>query len=114
MLEDVRTRSDHHQNSMDIENGSVSKPKLGKGSLLTSFLMTMALALHSVLEGAALGAQQTVKSSQRIMIAIAAHKGLAAYALGASLLDSNTTKQQFWMLVMTFVLASPVGIILGE
>lgn len=42
-----------------------------------------------MLEGIALGAQTSMKDTQDIMVAIAAHKGLAAYALGASLVESK-------------------------
>lgn len=73
----------------------------------------LALSLHSVLEGLALGAQQTIEATKDVLIAIAAHKGLAAYALGASLVDSKTTSSRFWKVIIGFSIASPVGIFLG-
>ena len=36
-----------------------------------------------------MGAQQNIVDSVHIFIAIAAHKGLAAYALGSSVVDSQ-------------------------
>jgi hypothetical protein len=42
-----------------------------------------------VLQGAALGAQEDVVNSLHIFIAIQAHKGLAAYALGSSIVESD-------------------------
>jgi hypothetical protein len=41
------------------------------------------------LQGAALGAQEDVVNSLHIFIAIQAHKGLAAYALGSSIVESD-------------------------
>lgn len=40
-------------------------------------------------QGAALGAQEDVVNSLHIFIAIQAHKGLAAYALGSSIVESD-------------------------
>lgn len=60
-------------------------------SFATTVLLACALCIHSILEGIALGAQQSMKSTQDIMLAIAAHKGLAAYALGASIVESKVS-----------------------
>lgn len=38
-----------------------------------------------------MGAQANIVDSVHIFIAIAAHKGLAAYALGSSVVDSQVT-----------------------
>jgi hypothetical protein len=81
-------------------------------SFVTAVLMAVALCFHSVLEalifswvicaslgtwpsslaaqGAAMGAQETIKDTLDIFIAIVAHKGLAAYALGSSIVDSGS------------------------
>lgn len=82
-------------------------------SFLTALFLGMSLSLHSVLEGLALGAQQTLSESEDVLLAIAAHKGLAAYALGASLVDSRTTRSRFWRVAGSFSVASPIGIFLG-
>ena len=42
-----------------------------------------------MLQGMAMGAQANIVDSVHIFIAIAAHKGLAAYALGSSVVDSQ-------------------------
>jgi len=66
-----------------------------------------------VLEGVALGAQQTLRDTEDIMLAIAAHKGLAAYALGASVVESGASAARFWTVVGMFAGATPVGIFVG-
>ena len=75
--------------------------------------MGVALCFHSLLEGAALGAQETITNSMHIFIAIVSHKGLAAYALGSSLVESRVDMEKFWKVIIPFTLASPVGILLG-
>ena len=47
------------------------------------------------------------------MIAIIAHKGLAAYALGASVIESRASATKFWMVITLFSVATPIGIFLG-
>lgn len=44
-------------------------------------------------QGMAMGAQANIVDSVHIFIAIAAHKGLAAYALGSSVVDSQVSLQ---------------------
>lgn len=75
--------------------------------------MAAALCLHSVLEGLALGTQKEIESGVGILVAIAAHKAMAAYALGVCVIDSHTTKFIFWMIMLIFCLATPVGVIVG-
>ena len=79
----------------------------------TTVLLAAALCVHSILEGMALGAQKTIKDSEDIMIAIVAHKGLAAYALGSSVIDSKVSSRKFWTVVGLFSVATPVGIFFG-
>lgn len=82
-------------------------------SFLTAMLMGVALCFHSLLEGAAMGAQPTISNSLHIFIAIVSHKGLAAYALGSSIVDSDASMRRFWSVILPFTFASPVGIFLG-
>lgn len=74
----------------------------------------MRLSCTAALQGMAMGAQEGFVDSLHIFIAIAAHKGLAAYALGSSIVDSGATQKRFWAVIATFALATPVGIGLGR
>ncbi|KAK9804925.1 hypothetical protein WJX72_012234 [[Myrmecia] bisecta] len=82
-------------------------------SFVTAVLMAVALCVHSLLEGAALGAQASIAQSLHIFIAILAHKGLAAYALGSSIVDSKADTRKYWTVIAVFALATPVGIFIG-
>ncbi len=53
------------------------------------WLLVSLLSQHILLQGMAMGAQTNIVDSVHIFIAIAAHKGLAAYALGSSVVDSQ-------------------------
>ena len=93
--------------------GSADGRRRRRVSFLTAMFLGLALSLHSILEGLALGAQQTIDASRDVLIAIAAHKGLAAYALGASLVDSGASTGGFWKVAGSFSIASPIGILVG-
>lgn len=93
-----------------IEHEAHGTPRM---SFLTALFLGMALSLHSVLEGLALGAQQSIHATKNVLIAIAAHKGLAAYALGASLVDSKADSFRYLLVAGGFSAASPFGIMVG-
>ncbi|PNW82918.1 hypothetical protein CHLRE_06g299600v5 [Chlamydomonas reinhardtii] len=84
-----------------------------KLSFATAVLLAAALCIHSILEGMALGAQVSMRSTEDIMMAIAAHKGLAAYALGASIVESGASSTRFWTVIGLFAAATPLGILMG-
>ncbi|KAF5840704.1 ZIP zinc transporter-domain-containing protein [Dunaliella salina] len=48
-----------------------------------------------------------------LFFVFAAHKGLAAYALGSSVVESKASAKRFWSVILAFSLASPVGIFIG-
>lgn len=103
-------------NSLALEVGNFGErlsPGQPRVSFLTAVLLSFALSIHSVLEGAALGSQTSAKRLGEVFLAIVAHKGLAAYALGASLIDSETSFRKFFLITLKFSLASPIGIFLG-
>ena len=81
--------------------------------MTTAFLLALALVFHSVMEGLGLGTEEEIESSIDLAIAIMVHKGMAAYALGACVIDSNASGQMYWLLMGTFSLASPIGVLVG-
>ena len=120
----VSTQQQHHHRgavvggarTVEVEvamNTSNNSRKKSSVSFITAMLMGVALCFHSLLEGAALGAQETITNSMHIFIAIVSHKGLAAYALGSSLVESRVDMGRFWKVIIPFAVASPIGIFLG-
>lgn len=100
----------HHHHHQHGGNGAVGAPVV---SFITAVLMAVALCFHSLLEGAAMGAQPTIANSLHIFIAIVSHKGLAAYALGSSIAESNVGFRRFLSVALPFTFASPIGIFIG-
>jgi len=73
----------------------------------------IALGIHSVIEGMSVGASSKVASLIGIFIAIAAHKGMAGFAL-TSELRKTLTKKTTCYCVFIFAICSPVGIVIGS
>ncbi|CAD7928632.1 unnamed protein product [Amoebophrya sp. A120] len=74
-------------NAEDCRDVSAEQLGIVKATLLFSALM-----VHSVLEGLGLGSAQKASLALSTMIAIVAHKGLAAFALGQTLLTVEVTQ----------------------
>jgi zinc transporter 1/2/3 len=90
-------------------------------SAAVALTVGIALSLHSVLEGLALGAQEELEQSIGIFIAILAHKGIAAFALGNKVVNhfeqvaENAEHGGSWALsfgacMTLFSVATPAGI----
>ena len=74
----------------------------------------IALSVHSLFEGIAVGITHSIEDVWTLLLAIALHKGAAACSLGISLV--KTFPDDFALcrwLVFTFALATPLGIIIG-
>jgi len=81
---------------------------------MTPFILMIALSVHAMFEGLALGLTTDFQSTLNIVIAIVIHKGAASSSLGISLVktfpDDFTTVR--W-LIFIFSCASPLGVVIG-
>eukprot|EP00419_Tripos_fusus_P017562 CAMPEP_0172747926 /NCGR_PEP_ID=MMETSP1074-20121228/143917_1 /TAXON_ID=2916 /ORGANISM="Ceratium fusus, Strain PA161109" /LENGTH=414 /DNA_ID=CAMNT_0013579567 /DNA_START=72 /DNA_END=1313 /DNA_ORIENTATION=- len=78
-----------------------------------SFMLFFALSFHSAMEGLGLGSSSDAGLLLPILVAILAHKGLAAFALGCSLAQSNLPDWKFWVFVAIFAMGTPIGCAVG-
>lgn len=81
---------------------------------MTPFILMIALSVHSIFEGLALGLQSSEGSVINMAIAIVIHKGAAGSSLGISLV--KTFPNDFRLcrqLVLLFSLSTPLGVGLG-
>jgi len=81
---------------------------------LYPYVMALVLAVHSLLAGLALGMEGTFWGSLAIFIAIVAHKGSAAFALGITLHRGGISRRRITRTLLLFALATPLGIVLGS
>lgn len=75
--------------------------------------LMIALSLHSILAGVALGTEATGLGSVAIFIAIIAHKGSAAFSLAVGFQRGGFARGLILRVVAVFCLMTPLGVGLG-
>ncbi len=78
-----------------------------------TYLSVAILAIHSFLEGTALGFSDSLSLMLVILIAIMAHKWAASFALAVQLNKSTLSLKSSFMLFVIFALMTPIGILSG-
>lgn len=78
---------------------------------LLAFAVFIALSFHSLMEGIGIGASG--HQAWDILVAVLAHKSLAAFALALELLHHGVPRQRFLLSIGIFSIMTPVGILLG-
>ncbi|MBT3400197.1 MAG: ZIP family metal transporter [Rhodospirillaceae bacterium] len=84
----------------------------------SAMILLVVLSFHSILAGAALGAEDSAANSIVLLLAVVAHKGSAAFALTSGLLrvpvaGAPDDRKSIWGLLLVFALMTPLGILLG-
>ena len=81
---------------------------------MTPFILMIALSVHSIFEGLALGLSKNESEVLNMAIAIIAHKGAAGLSLGISLIKTFPNDHTLIrLLVLVFSVATPIGVGLG-
>jgi len=101
-----------HSHSELIPTCHVATVSPGAITEVRSFLLFFALGFHSVMEGLGLGSAHGGLILP-VLLAILAHKGLAAFALGCSLTNSHMPGWKFWAFVLIFAMGTPIGCLCG-
>lgn len=83
-----------------------------KTNPILALVVLLALSFHSVMEGMGVGAAN--HEAWDILIAILAHKSLAAFALALEFLHHRASSRQMLVSLGTFSLMTPLGILLGS
>ena len=84
-----------------------------RGSLLSSILLLLALSLHSIFEGLAIGVASNTTQLTSITTAVLAHKAFAGYALGSAMVASAMKNLHFLILCFVFSFCGIIGVFLG-
>ncbi len=87
-----------------LESGKSAAPALAAA---------IALAGHSFLAGAALGATSREAAVLVLFLALIAHKGAASFSLAKVLTDSSLSRRKALILQTLFITALPLGVALG-
>ena len=84
----------------------------------SSLLLTIALSIHSIIEGLGIGATDDINSLESSFVAVAFHKGFTAFALANGLISSGfwsdkSKRKWFYLAVGTFISVALLGIGIG-
>lgn len=77
------------------------------------YLLTIALSIHSIIAGIALGAESNIEMASLVLVAIIAHKGSAAFALIVNLFSSDVNRKRIRTILFLFSVMTPFGILFG-
>nr|ACO11533.1 Zinc transporter ZIP3 [Caligus rogercresseyi] len=83
-------------------------------SLLRSIVLLVALSVHSVLEGLAIGLQSSERELWEILAAVLSHKLIMAFTFGLSVSQSKIRVRTFALFVFIFSFSCPLGIAIGS
>ncbi|KNC51990.1 zinc transporter ZIP1 [Thecamonas trahens ATCC 50062] len=82
-------------------------------SAIVPYLIALLLGIHSLIEGIALGVENSEARASMILLAVLCHKGLAAFSLGVALTRASVPLPRFFQVMIFFSLMTPVGGLLG-
>ncbi|NXH21538.1 S39A1 protein, partial [Bucco capensis] len=105
--------------SSPSSTGSIQNPSLGPAGTasargaIRAALLVLALALHSVLEGLALGLQEAEGAVLRVCLALLLHKCAVAFSLALKLLRGRLRPPAIVASLVVFAMMSPLGVGLG-
>ena len=83
---------------------------------LSSMVLVLALSMHAIFEGIALGLTKDFSATVNIMIALMCHKIPASISLGSSItrnFQEAHEKKKGVFLLLIFAMATPIGITTG-
>lgn len=97
-----------------IEGEERELERLGTKPAFYPYLLAVVLSIHSFIAGVALGIESTILGSIILLVAILAHKGSAAFALGINMIRGGILKNTYVKVILLFSIMTPSGILLGS
>jgi len=77
------------------------------------YILGLLLSVHSIIEGLALGIEDSLADTTSILVAIVSHKIFDSFALGVSLVKNGLNTDKILKIIAVFAFTTPLGIILG-
>ncbi|VDM28017.1 unnamed protein product [Toxocara canis] len=90
-----------------------SLSKTGPGAL-QSITFAIAMSFHSILEGLALGVQDSKAAMTTLFISLMLHKGIEAFSVGLQISKSNSQRVKVAAItILVYSLMTPIGSLIG-
>ena len=80
---------------------------------LRSFLMVLALSIHSIFEGMAIGLEETEAGVWKLFLAVSIHATAIVFCIGTEMISSGTKKSQIVMYMVVLSIVTPIGVLIG-
>ncbi|KAJ8723961.1 hypothetical protein PYW07_007941 [Mythimna separata] len=111
---DTVSEKDQISEKMSIHNHHLALPEEDSvASTLRGLLIVLALSVHELFEGLAVGLESSVGNVWYMFGAVSAHKYIIAFCIGVELLASGTKKWVSIVYIFTFSFMSALGIGIG-
>ncbi|XP_074643502.1 zinc transporter ZIP3-like [Tubulanus polymorphus] len=101
-------RDNNHGHCHDVAGIGVDSE-----SSVRSYILLLALSVHSVFEGMALGLQEDAAKTINLFIAVVIHESLVFFAMGVSIAKINVSLKAAVQLSLVLSLMIPAGVGLG-
>ncbi|EYB85707.1 hypothetical protein Y032_0293g1622 [Ancylostoma ceylanicum] len=96
------------------ETTNYAMAESSEGSLLKSLTFAVAMSFHSILEGFALGVQNTTARIVTLFVSLILHKGVEAFSVGLQISKGNSNKLKAVVAtILIYSLMTPLGSGLG-
>lgn len=82
-------------------------------SSLRGLLIVMALSVHELFEGLAVGLEETTANVWYMFISVSAHKVVIAFCIGVELMVHQTKNWLVILYIFVYAIVSPLGILFG-
>ena len=101
---------EHEQHK--INNTVAGSSKATRTSLVQSIILFLALSLDSIIEGMALGVQESLAGVWNLLVAILSHEFIISFTLGLQLIPNNS-RTRVICLAFLYGIMEPIGVAIG-
>lgn len=109
--------SHHHQHHSHNHHHHSHIPAINGDDLIVSslrgLLIVMALSVHELFEGLAVGLEQTTANVWYMFVSVSAHKVVIAFCIGVELMVHQTKNWLVIIYIFVYAIVSPLGIAIG-
>ena len=80
---------------------------------IRSLILLLALSIHTIFEGLALGLETSTRAVWMLFVALAVHKSIISFMMGLQFTDTFQQTSRVLSYMLTFSIMSPIGICIG-
>lgn len=108
-----RYRQPEDTGDVEEQRCTMEESSGGEDQMLRGFFTVLALSIHEIFEGMAIGLNNNVDDVWLLFLAVATHKLVIAFCIGLELAWSGARNSVIIVYVATFSVVTPIGIAIG-